>query len=160
MPALAKSYVQRPSLKPHDYLIDQRPNEARYVPSSLVPTEVVGDVRPTRLELRFRYITSESPSPRKIQVREVEVEVGKFTQKVLMISVTFAPNYESLLASFDEAAKALRKTRASLAKPSIQKSYDLIAEFLEIAKSDFKGKKMKQDLESIFVAALTQERQD
>lgn len=160
MPALATSYVQRPSLRPHDFLIDQRGNEARYVPSTLVPLEISGDVYLNRLELRFRYITSESSASRKFSSGQAEVEVGKFTQKILGISLTFDANYESVLASFDIAAKYVRKLRASLQKPSIQKSYEFVAEFLEQAKNDFKNPKMKHDLERMFLASSLQERRD
>ncbi len=160
MPALAKSYVQRPSFKPHDFLIDKRANEVRYVPSSLVPTETVGNVGPTRLDLHFRYITSESPASKKLVFKGIEIEVGKFTQKILAISFTYDPTYQSLLHGFDEAAKSVRKARGSLSKPSIQKSYELIAEFLGIAKNDFNKPKMKADLENMFLAAREQKRRD
>jgi hypothetical protein len=152
MPALAKAYVQRPTLRPTDFLIGERAHETRYVPSSLVPAEIVGTIYPNKLQLDFRYISFESPAAKKFSLDDVEIVLGKFTGKILTIIISFEPNYEKLVASFDVAAHAVRKARAKLEKESTQKSYDLISYFLSQAKLDFQSEKMKKELEAAWFA--------
>ncbi|HEY6243074.1 MAG TPA: hypothetical protein VIX17_03970 [Pyrinomonadaceae bacterium] len=151
MPAqtLSTPYQQRPNLQLHDFLIGQKQNEKRYVPLTLVPKEIEGKIFTDRLELTFAYIASESASPRKFRNGDVELDLGRSTQKILAISVSFEPNYRGLLVAIEKVIKSVKLARASIDRESIQKSYNLITEFLEQAKRDF-STYMKDDLEKMF----------
>ena len=151
---LAKPYIQRPTLKPSDILIGERDHESRYVPSSLVPTEIVGTIYRNKLQLDFKYISNESAG-KKVSDDKIEIETGKFTGKILAISISFEPHYENVISSFDAASKIVRNARTRLTKQSTHKSYDLILEFLAKAKSDFQSEKMKTELEALFSGNLT-----
>ena len=154
MPVTAtKEYIRRPTLTRNELLIDEKENETRYVPSSLVPSEIVGTIYRNKLKLEFKYISPESSGKKLFPLKDVEIELGKFTEKILAISVSFEPTYENLLDSFDVAAKAIRKARVGLPRASAQKSYDLISSFLAQAKEDFRTEKKRSELNSLFVTA-------
>jgi len=144
-----RPYVRRPQFKPNDFLISQKPNEVRYLPSTLVPIEIVGDISPNRIDFHFKYSGLESPHVRKFPKEGVEITVGKYTNKVLGISLSFEPTYADLISSVDLGVTAVKKARAFLVKDSVQKSYDLIVDFLSQAKKDF-GTNAKNALEDMF----------
>lgn len=152
MPAqtLSTPYLRRSSFEPSDFLIGQKENEVRYVPSSLVPSEIVGNIYSDRLDLIFRYMSEESPLEKKFRRGDVEIEIGKYTQKILSISLSFKPRQSSLMASIDEAIKAVKAASTAIDRRSIQKSYSLILDVLDDVKRDFKSPQMKQDLELQF----------
>jgi len=147
--AVATPYLRRPHLRQSDFLIGEKPNESRYVPSSLVPTEIEGNIHPTRLNIIFRYITPESPSSKKFRHRNAQLELGRSTKKILQVSIVFEPNHNSLIRAIDEAIKAIKLAKAGVTRPSLQKSYNIISEFLEQARTDFLTD-MRRELEEMF----------
>lgn len=147
---LSTPYLRRPNLQHSDYLISQRHNEMRYVPSSLVPSEIEGNIYTDRLVLVFRYITAESALEKKFRRGNVELELGKYTKKILAISLSFKPKQSSLLAAIDEAVKTVRIAGGMLDRTSIQKSYSLIVDFLNHTKEDLNTPSMKRTLENQF----------
>jgi hypothetical protein len=142
-------YLRRSNLQPSDFLIGQKQNETRYVPSSLVPTEIEGEINRDEVDFFFRYISPESASSRKFRNRNVELQLGRSTKKILQISVSFEPNYPALISAIEQAIKTVKLAKSDVNRLSIQKSYTIIVDFLETAKRDFITN-MKQDLEEMF----------
>ncbi|HKR22186.1 MAG TPA: hypothetical protein VJS17_06295 [Pyrinomonadaceae bacterium] len=101
------------------------------------------------MEFTFRYITPESPSPKKFRHRNAELELGRSTKKILQVSIDFEPNHNSLIRAIEEAIKAIKLAKADVTRPSMQKSYNIISDFLEQARTDFHTD-MKRQLEEMF----------
>jgi hypothetical protein len=142
-------YSQRPNLQPSDFLIGQKQNESRYVPSSLVPIEISGEIFRDHAQIIFKYTTSENPSSKKFKHANVELDLGRSTQKILTVSLSFEPTHRSLISAIDEATKTIDLAKSLLSRPSIRKSYDLGIDFLRKAKRDF-NTHMKRELEEMF----------
>lgn len=151
MPAQTVStpYLRRPNLEPSDFLIGQKQNESRYVPTSLVPSEIEGSIFTDRIEFVFRYINPESPSAKKFRHKNIELELGRATKKILQISLSFEPNYSHLMSAIEEAKKTVELARVDVDRPSIRKSYNIIINFLEQAERDFRTN-MRSELEDMF----------
>lgn len=147
--SLSTPYLRRPHLRPADILISQNQNESRFVPSSLVPTEIVGEISLDALDLTFKYISPESPDPKRFRNGNVELEIGRSTKKILRISLLFESNHAALISAIEQAIKTVKLARSTIDRPSIQKSYNVIANILLTAKRDF-STDMKRDLEEMF----------
>lgn len=147
--SLSTPYLRRPHLRPADVLISQKQNESRFVPSSLVPMEIVGAISLDALDLTFKYMSSENPDPKRFRNGNIELEIGRSTKKILRIFLSFEPNHAALISAMDQAIKTVKIARSAIDRPSIQKSYNVITDILLTAKRDF-ATDMKQGLEEMF----------
>lgn len=147
-------YTHRPQFTPDDFLISKKGNESRYVPASLVPENIVGDIFPNRVIFYFAYSVPETSSVSKT-FDNTEIATGKYTGKILSITLSFQPDFASLMAAFENARTAIRKAKAFTQKNSIQKSYEIIANFLNQAQREF-STEMRVDIERMFTENKSQ----
>jgi hypothetical protein len=120
------TYTHRPSFTSTDRLIRRGKHEVRYIPASLVPDEVKVTLCARNIIFDFTYPYEEAIESKSFQ-RDVKVDVGVNTGKVLRLSADFAEgDFDALIARLGDMMQAVHSLRAQVTRETVRKSYEVV----------------------------------
>lgn len=127
--------IQTRRIRPHfgqiDLLLRDKTDELSFLPSEFVPHTTIVDIKDDyECNIEFEYQIDEDAGAKQSIDMDIELVIGKYTNKVLKIIIDFN-SASDLFKKIVVATNYLKNRRNILTKDSHKKNYDLVSSILQ-----------------------------